>query len=55
MTTEQRARANDTGLSADALERLALFAEWTGTTPPERLTEDEGDDSGPSGEGDSDE
>lgn len=43
MKTEERARATNTGLSADALDRLALFAEWTGTTPPEVLTEEDED------------
>lgn len=35
--------ANNTGLPGDALDRLALFAEWTGTTPPETILEDQGD------------
>ncbi len=35
---------NATGLPADAMERLALFAEWTGTTPPACLTEGKGED-----------
>lgn len=26
------------------LDRLALFAEWTGTTPPQRLLNGEGED-----------
>jgi hypothetical protein len=36
--------ANDTAMPAGALERLALFAEWTRTTPPERITEGKGED-----------
>lgn len=36
--------ANDTGLSGDALDRLALFAEWTGTMPPERILVGAGED-----------
>ena len=34
--------ANDTGLSAEAKERLARFAEWTPTTPPETIKDAEG-------------
>lgn len=33
-----------TGLPEGALERLALFAEWTGTMPPERITDGAGGD-----------
>ena len=36
--------AHDTGLPAGALERLALFAEWTGTTPPARILDGEGEE-----------
>lgn len=43
MTTEQRARATDTGLPDGVAERMAQFVEWTGITPPTRLTEDQGD------------
>lgn len=35
--------ATDTALPSGALERLALFAEWTGTTPPARVLIDQGD------------
>lgn len=34
--------ANDTGLPGGVLDRLALFAEWTGTTPPQRILDGEG-------------
>lgn len=36
--------ANDTAMPAGALERLALFAEWTGTTPPARILDGEGEE-----------
>ena len=32
----------DTGLSAEAKARLARFAEWTRTTPPEKIKDAEG-------------
>lgn len=35
---------NATGLPSGAKERLALFAEWTGTTPPEFICEGKGKD-----------
>lgn len=36
--------ANDARLPDGALERLALFAEWTGTTPPKNPVTNEGGD-----------
>lgn len=44
MTTINPASGTDTGVPGGALERLALFAEWTRTTPPERITEGKGED-----------
>lgn len=43
MTIIDRACANNTPYPAGTLDRLALFAEWTGTTPPETILEDQGD------------
>jgi hypothetical protein len=35
---------NAPGLPSGAKERLALFAEWTGTTPPANITQGKGED-----------
>ncbi|WP_297754647.1 hypothetical protein [uncultured Shimia sp.] len=35
--------ANTSDLPAGSMERLALFAEWTNTTPPERIMDGEGE------------
>lgn len=43
MTTIERVRANNTPYPAGMTDRLALFAEWTGTTPPDTILEDQGD------------
>ena len=43
MTLIGRACANNTLYPHGTLDRLALFAEWTGTTPPETILEDQGD------------
>lgn len=34
--------ATVSGLPGGAMERLALFAEWTGTTPPQRILKGRG-------------
>jgi hypothetical protein len=39
----ERVCATDTALPDGALDRLALFGEWTGTTPPKNILEDLGD------------
>ncbi len=36
--------ATDTAMPAGARERLGLFAEWTGTTPPARIISGEGEE-----------
>lgn len=43
MTIIDRVRANNTPYPAGMLDRLTLFAEWTGTTPPDTILEDQGD------------
>ncbi len=43
MTTEKRASATGVGLPTGVKERLSQFAAWTGTKPPSRVTEDQGD------------
>lgn len=43
MTIIDRVRANNTPYPAGMMDRMALFAEWTGTTPPETILEDQGD------------
>ena len=44
MTNEQPTSVKETALSGGVHERLTLFAEWTGTKPPEKLTEGAGDE-----------
>ncbi|WP_127113065.1 hypothetical protein [Shimia sediminis] len=44
MTNVNAESANNPGLPAECMERLALFAEWTNTTPPERIVYSKGKD-----------
>lgn len=44
MTAINPASGNAPGLPSGAKERLALFAEWTGTQPPATITEGKGED-----------
>ena len=43
MNMHNPASGNAPGLSAGALERLALFAEWTKTEPPTKILDGEGE------------
>lgn len=42
--TQERVCANDTGVPKGSLERLAMFAKWTNTTPPEHIINGKGHD-----------
>lgn len=44
MITTTPLPGNDTAVPAGALERLALFAEWTKTEPPAKILEGAGED-----------